>query len=46
MDLIRIMETSPTQVACITYLERLRWQDRQNVRSVNLHTSNAGTKRI
>ena len=25
MDLIEIMETFPTQEACITYLERLRW---------------------
>jgi transposase-like protein len=26
MDLVKIMETFPTQEACIAYLERLRWQ--------------------
>ena len=26
MDLIRIMETFPTQEHCIEYLEHLRWQ--------------------
>ena len=26
MDLIKIMETFPTQEDCIAYLERLRWQ--------------------
>ncbi len=26
MDLIKVMETFPTQVDCIIYLERLRWQ--------------------
>ena len=26
MDLVKIMETFPTQQDCITYLERLRWQ--------------------
>ena len=40
MDLIKIMETFPTQEDCIAYLERLRWQG-QNVHSVSLHTSDA-----
>ena len=26
MDIIKIMEAFPDQEACITYLERLRWQ--------------------
>ena len=26
MDLIKVMETFPTQEECIAYLERLRWQ--------------------
>ena len=26
MDVIKIMETFPTQEDCIAYLERLRWQ--------------------
>ena len=26
MDLVKIIETFPTQEACIAYLERLRWQ--------------------
>ena len=26
MDLIKVMETFPTQVNCIAYLECLRWQ--------------------
>ena len=26
MDLIKIMETFPTQEDCIAYLERLRWE--------------------
>ena len=26
MDLVKIMETFPTQEACIAYLERIRWQ--------------------
>ena len=26
MDLVKIMETFPTQEDCIAYLERLRWQ--------------------
>ena len=26
MDLIKIMETFPTQEDCIAYLERIRWQ--------------------
>ena len=46
MDLIKIMETFPTQEECIAYLERLRWQDRQNAHIVSLHTSDAETNRI
>ena len=26
MDLVKIMETFPTQEDCIAYLERLQWQ--------------------
>ena len=26
MDVIKVMETFPTQEHCIDYLERLRWQ--------------------
>ncbi len=39
MNLIKIMEMFTDQVACIEYLERLRWQRSLNVRIVSLYMS-------
>ena len=40
MDLVKIMETFPTQEDCIVYLERLRWEPGSpEVHIVRVHTS-------
>lgn len=42
MDLVKIMETFPTQEDCIAYLERIKWQGSpQNAHIVSTHAAAA-----
>ena len=43
MDLVKVMETFPTQAECIAYLERLRWAGPLNVRIVRVYGSEGVT---